>query len=313
MGLLKNFDFDWEQYLFHNPDLVNAGINTQSKAWKHFVKFGKQEGRRCNKINNTIISGEKIQDRCDYCICSYDDKINNKINNKWIDVLNLKAEISGENIKIFCYTHVLYNNFENLLYILNNINNKFDIYFHNSDCNFLHIHYEKLSKIKSLNNIYSQNNIVNEVITLPIGQANSKWEHGDCNILNNKIQFIEKTNEIFLNFGISTPKRIPYKKSLDFIPWVENTNYRDYIDKLSTYKYCICVEGNGFDTHRFWECVYLKVIPICINNEFVSNNKDIFPMIVLDNWEELKNKQLDYNIIDWDKYKNLLDINSYFI
>ena len=40
------YNFDWEKYLFHNPDLVNAGINTQSKALKHWNRFGKKEGRR---------------------------------------------------------------------------------------------------------------------------------------------------------------------------------------------------------------------------------------------------------------------------
>ena len=48
MECLKNFN--WVQYLSNNPDLVNAGITTSSKAWKHFVKFGKKEGRSYYEI-----------------------------------------------------------------------------------------------------------------------------------------------------------------------------------------------------------------------------------------------------------------------
>lgn len=41
--------FDAKQYLSNNPDLVDSGITTPSKAWKHWVNYGINEGRTCNK------------------------------------------------------------------------------------------------------------------------------------------------------------------------------------------------------------------------------------------------------------------------
>jgi hypothetical protein len=131
------------------------------------------------------------------------------------------------------------------------------------------------------------------------------WKHGNNNILLSKInENVQKTKEIFLNFSITTPKRNGLRNTLYFIPWVENKEYEDYINTLAEYRYCICVEGNGLDTHRFWECIYLKVIPICVKNEWTEIVKEKFPMIIIDSWESLKDIKLTYNV-EWEKYKNI--------
>ena len=41
--------FDWKYYLSLYEDLRKAGIDNYRKAWKHWVKFGKNEGRMCSK------------------------------------------------------------------------------------------------------------------------------------------------------------------------------------------------------------------------------------------------------------------------
>jgi hypothetical protein len=38
----------------------------------------------------------------------------------------------------------------------------------------------------------------------------------------------------------------------------------DYFKLLAGYKYVLVLEGNGFDTHRLWECLYLDCLPIVI-------------------------------------------------
>ena len=291
--------FNWKVYIQNYPDL--QFMKTQQQAVNHWKRHGKNENRtdkdkifkdiNLEDINfNFIISGEKIQLLCDYFICSIDDinynpVIKQKIieqPNKWIDINNFNLIENKINLKIFCYTHILYNQFNELLNLLNLIKFDFDIYFHNSDGNFLKHHYTQLKNIKFIKKIYSQNNTVNEVITLPIGQANTQWVHGNYQVLLNEINLnFSKTNEIFLNFSITTPKRNGLRNILNFIPWVENKKYSDYIHTLSSYKYCICVEGNGLDTHRFWECIYLKVIPICVKNEWTEIVKNIYPMIVI--------------------------------
>ena len=38
--------FDWKRYIINYEDLRNAGIDNKEKAWKHWVEFGKNEGRK---------------------------------------------------------------------------------------------------------------------------------------------------------------------------------------------------------------------------------------------------------------------------
>ena len=301
-------NFDWEQYIENYADLKAAGINTQQKALQHYNRYGKRENRIDKIVNfNFIISGEKIQLKCDYFIGSIDDINNNPIvkheikknPKKW---LQKSSDVIKES-KIFCYGHLL--GTDSLIILLRDIIYPFDIYFHNSDSAFLEVHYNQLKEISNLKQIYAQNNTVKEVITLPIGQANTMWKHGNSKILLSKInENVQKTKEIFLNFSITTPKRNGLRNTLYFIPWVENKEYEDYINTLAEYRYCICVEGNGLDTHRFWECIYLKVIPICVKNEWTEIVKEKFPMIIIDSWESLKDIKLTYNV-EWEKYKNI--------
>ena len=64
-------NFDWEQYIENYADLKAAGINTQQKALQHYNRYGKRENRIDKIVNfNFIISGEKIQLKCDYFIGS---------------------------------------------------------------------------------------------------------------------------------------------------------------------------------------------------------------------------------------------------
>ena len=42
--------FDWRSYLKNYPDLKEAGINDCEKAWSHYQRFGKNEGRVYDEI-----------------------------------------------------------------------------------------------------------------------------------------------------------------------------------------------------------------------------------------------------------------------
>ena len=61
----------------------------------------------------------------------------------------------------------------------------------------------------------------------------------------------------------------------------------EYFKELKRHKYAICPRGNGLDTHRLWECLYLDVIPIMLKSD--STNISGLPIIYLDKWEDLGN------------------------
>ena len=46
--------FDWEYYISAYIDLKKAGIDNSRKAWRHWVKYGRSEGRVCIKQPENI-------------------------------------------------------------------------------------------------------------------------------------------------------------------------------------------------------------------------------------------------------------------
>jgi hypothetical protein len=285
-----------------------------------------------------IITGEKIQNLCDYYIGSISDfnfnpNIKNQVS-KQINIDNYNIEnIKKLNIKnIFCYTHIIDGqmaNFsqqkykDNLLNILINISTPFNIIFHNSDGCFFSCHTELL-KISNLKKIYTQNLSIEpeeRIIPLPIGIANSMWRHGNLNIWNQILKnssLDNKPNYIYFNFNISTNST---KRKLCYdiitsknIPNIPNTDYLNYLTILSSYKFAICPEGNGLDTHRFWECLYLKVIPICLKNYITEYYSKIFPIVLLDDWTELNIEKINkiFEHANWDNYDKL-NLDNYYI
>ena len=84
------------------------------------------------------------------------------------------------------------------------------------------------------------------------------------------------------------------------IPRLKNVDYKTHLLRLHEYKWCVCPEGNGPDTHRLWECIYMKTIPIVVRSEFIENlkmdYKDI-PLMVLETWDEFSLEKIkEYNI-----------------
>ena len=86
-----------------------------------------------------------------------------------------------------------------------------------------------------------------------------------------QIYKINKVDSIYVNIN---PNTYPYRKNiLDKI--IEKGSlklntpkpYKEYLMELSKYRFCLCIRGNGIDTHRFWESLYLGVIPVIINNK----------------------------------------------
>ena len=50
MSIYSDDKFDWQFYVSHYKDLQRANINTKDKALKHWLRFGKKEGRICKLV-----------------------------------------------------------------------------------------------------------------------------------------------------------------------------------------------------------------------------------------------------------------------
>ncbi len=236
--------------------------------------------------NNEIITGERIQSLADIVVGSNSSLSFNPNNIKYSKEMNTIMNLHNINKynKIFVFTHDLeefYNKFGNEL------SDKI-IISHNSD--------HEIKYIKDVKFHFGQNCLItnSKLLSLPIGIENSQWFDHEIFHYVRKLN-LQKTKNIYFYFNLNThPTRHEcYNKLKDKLEWNTKRNKKDYFIELAQHKYAICPRGNGLDTHRIWECLYLNVIPIVIKSDFPHIYN--LPIIVLDNW-------LDIN--------NLLDINN---
>ena len=269
-----------------------------------------------------IITGDRILELCDFVILTKDiynfhkniDKyakdviIIKDFNNINIKLLNTyfkkNCEMRESNtVKLFVYTHIL-ESFQTFIFPYLDKSINYVLYLHNSDHTF-DDKYIKLIQSPNIKHIYAQNINTsvdsNKLTLLPIGIANEMWTHG------NMIEFYtvvsetyknKKSKSIYININPST---YPYRKNiLDKIIEQDNLEissskpYIEYLRELANCRFCLCIRGNGIDTHRFFESLYLGVIPIIINNKYTNMNNHVKYLRNLGlPFYEIKNDNLD--------------------
>ena len=175
------------------------------------------------------------------------------------------------------------------------IKNKRKIWiFHNSDEVFDLEKKKRLDYFKPIK-CFSQNLIINKknYYFLPIGLENNRYQnYGDIRDFD-KLRKInhKKKPRILYGFNITNKNRIKIKKNLEKLSICDETkgwNSFFYRRILKNYMFVICPPGNGIDTHRFWEALYLKTIPIIEKNEISRFLKKAgFPILLLDKWTDL--------------------------
>ena len=258
---------------------------------------------------NCVITGEKIQQICDIYIGEHRDFIFNPIikkqHRKHLNIKLINNEFDNPYF-IFCYSHLINKLEPKIKYF----KNKFILITHNSDQNIEPT--EQVNGILRCDNLvkwYAQNLVFhNEKISLlPIGLANSMWSHGnlqpfnDIKLINN---LTNKSQFIYFMFNINTniqTRKICYETLKNKLIWLEHIDPVLNLYRLKEYRFCICPEGNGVDTHRLWECLYLKVVPIVINTPFVQIlTKHNVPLVILNNWNDLSLETLNYNDYKFD-------------
>jgi hypothetical protein len=241
------------------------------------------------KKYNDFIVGEKFYSVADFIFSSDIIEERNEDYNKLNNTFDIK-KLKDINI---VYLHTMYKNqFFNLI---KDLDNKFIVVTHNSEINNKNTQNLPRNVLKW----YSQN--VNceddRLFSLPIGLENSKWF---SNVqkqlkLTNKVKTSKKNKKlVYINHNINTNSKErlePYqllngKSFVTVESGFNGQNYDNYIDQIYNHKFVVCPEGNGIDTHRKWETLYLNSIPIekrSINNSFY----DDLPICIVDNWSDI--------------------------
>ena len=254
-------------------------------------------------MNTIFISGERIQRLCDVYIGGLGDVHWSPHSPKCIHIHSIlqKSNISQHYLvpapkkkwnnpyTIFCCGHRL-PEFQQIQHMMQN---PYILFTHNSDTNvtnkYIHIANHALLRVW-----YAQNLLFHhpKVSLIPIGIANSIWKHGDVYALEyicSSAIPVSKNFYFWFSTGTNPAARTPCrqileKKGLRF--GVYSANYTMYLKELAAHKYAICPPGNGVDSHRIWEALYLGVIPILIRSFFTEKIAARFPCILLDTWDD---------------------------
>lgn len=210
------------------------------------------------------------------------------------------------------YTHTFYAKY--LFDVLRKINHEFIVVTHNCDEN---VNYPPPDNVIKW---YTQNlNISHDKMKpIPIGLENDRWFVD----INKKDKMIKKSEEprhhynlAYMNFSINTnpSKRTQPYQLFKEKSWVttdmgtNGTNFDQYIDNVYNHKFVICPEGNGIDTHRFWETLYMGSIPIVKRNILAEELYSYFPVLIVDNWEDVSEWLLNKEYDEIERIKSTYD------
>jgi hypothetical protein len=267
-------------------------------------------------MGEMIITGEKIQQLADIYIGEIDDfNFNPIIKPQTSKQKNLNTfNTPFDNPKyVFCYSSRI-NELSTKMHLFLN---DFFLITHNSDENIEPTdNVIDILKCNKLIKWFSQNVAFehDKLQLIPIGIANSMWQHGisafkKINFETNKLYI--KKQHVYFNFNIITnqKKRRPCFELLkNKVTWQDTISPNLYLHNLKDFQFCICPEGNGLDTHRLWECLYLKVVPIVIDSPFTKILlKNKVPLVVLKCWEDFDPLALNYSDYSFDEINHLLD------
>jgi len=227
------------------------------------------------------------------------------------DYDNLPNTLDFTNLKSvnIVYTHLVYA--RDLIGLIKYFpNNKFILVTHSCDCR---IEKDKIVRPNGCGKVqevfefelpdnlikwYSKNvNVKDERIeSIPIGLENNRWF-----VYLHKIEQMqtklkeEKQNRglLYVNHNVvtnPTERLKPYALFNNYwttlIKGHNGYKYETYLDDMYNHQFVLCPQGNGIDTHRTWEALYLGTIPIekrNINNQFYTD----LPICFVDDWDEI--------------------------
>ena len=107
-------------------------------------------------------------------------------------------------------------------------------------------------------------------------------------------------NRVYLNFSMHThPSRQHVYNLFCTKPWVTvgtpvNTmdGRKEFLREVRNHEFVLCPRGNGVDTHRLWETLYMGSIPI-VQRDIAHRGWEDLPIAWVDSWEEVTPEWLD--------------------
>ena len=106
---------------------------------------------------------------------------------------------------------------------------------------------------------------------------------------------VRKKNLLYLSFADNTNIRVRsgLKTHFSKYSWTKiingNNDLPSYKQDLKSSNFILCPEGNGIDTHRIWEALLTKTVPIIKKSHFSDNFLKLgLPFLLIEDWHELE-------------------------
>jgi len=243
-----------------------------------------------------FINGNKFSDIADFVIDN--------------DNKDLSMKILMNNAIIYCKTDFLSKLFDFLKFS----GRKYILISHMSDYPID----ERLfnSKPPAIVKWYAENAVYDNslLISIPIGLENhkgsskgffTKHEWLVKNIEN--LKNIPKDTSLYCNWSSINPNtKQEFRKNIredlenagNELLIESGLNYEEYCTSMAHHKFVVCPHGNGVDTHRLWEALYLGCYPITIKHRIYRDFN--LPILEVEKWSNVNLNLLNEHSNKWD-------------
>jgi hypothetical protein len=150
---------------------------------------------------------------------------------------------------------------------------------------------------------FGQNSYSENVIPIPIGFENMRWETS----FGPKTQWLRDAREskvsptktVYLNCNKNTSLEARQQcynsaKQMNFVTVDQpNLTYQQYLSRIKEHKFVLSPRGNGLDCHRTWEILMMRRVPIIKKEGSMERLYKNMPVLFVDEWSDLINMDLE--------------------
>ena len=233
--------------------------------------------------------------------------------NKFLDIADFAIDFDHDNLSmdvfkkdaiIFCKTDFILQLFNHLRFS----SRKYILITHMSD---YPINQERFnSRPPCITKWYAQNAIYDhpDLISIPLGVENhaggSKGPFTDHKWLNENEEILKNNPKEPVLYCHWNTANNPARGEINNILKQKNNvvvqetrlSYEGYIEGMSRHKFIVCPVGNGVDTHRLWEAMYIGCTPISLRHRIYRDYN--LPIIQVDNWSDITSELLSQPITE---------------
>ncbi len=164
---------------------------------------------------------------------------------------------------------------------------------------------------------YAENAIYEDDRLIPIplglenhtGRSKGKFTNHQWFIENvERLKDIIKSNTLYCNWNPDTNNEArngitqKLRDNGNGLVTEHGLSFESYCESLARYQWVVCPPGNGVDTHRVWETLYVGSYPIVLKNR-IYKDYDL-PILQVEKWEDVTPKLLSEFSYKWKDRTN---------